>query len=118
MTAAEGGACSVCGSPVFEPDCPACVVVHLAEAAARGLPGPAVGSVPGPDLSAAGGGPGSPAGAVLAAYGRLVEELVAQVADWQRSGERYAAALAGALQELRGVLGDLAGAAADEDGAA
>jgi hypothetical protein len=99
---------------VFEPDCSACLVVHLAEAAARGLPqlatGPAGGDLPAAGLAA------GPAGAVLAAYGRQVEELVAQVGDWQRCCQRYAADLTGSLRELREVLAELAGAGTDEDG--
>jgi hypothetical protein len=117
VSAAEGG-CPGCGSEVFEPDCPACVVVHLAEAAAHGLPGLTIGPGPGP---VAGEGSVTAAGGVLAAYGRQVDELLAQVGDWQQSSQRYAAALTAALQELRGVLAELAGESSvtgsDEDGA-
>jgi hypothetical protein len=84
---------------VVDPDCAGCVVVEQAEAAAHLLPGLAAG---------ADGRPGSPAGEVLAAYGRQVGELVAQVADWQRCAQRYAADLTASLLELRGVLAELA----------
>jgi hypothetical protein len=96
------------------------VVAVQALAVAHGLPQLATTtpSISGPQAGQLTGlAPGSAAGAVLAAYVRLVAEVAAQVADWQRACDRYAADVSASLGELRTVLAELAGTGTDEDGA-
>jgi hypothetical protein len=115
IAAAGGDGCPVCGSDGFDLECPGCVVVVQATAVAHGLPQLVAGPMPAGD----GGPPAGPvtaAGSVLGVYGRQVDELVAQVEAWQECCRRYAADLGESLRELRGVLAELAGAEADEEG--